>query len=700
MINKPDIRFSNRRIAVHIVLGMLLLAALGVAATTIDLLRDRGTSFRTDRVAQSMLNRGSLGELLREIGLVRTERRDYIEVEGAVDGAHVVFTMDLQQPAYLQVFWAAPDEGFDPRLGATARLSAGRARYSIDIPPLDDIDRLRIDFVDNLQEFRVSDFQILDPRYAPITFSADAFKKITYATSGLEWLELESDRVTFRSTNKDPILVLRTAALDKQPDLFSKLFDKRKNPSGLHYVPVRRDVSGFPSQSITHSDLLAADMPIISLSVDERDLHDPAYGLLQNRLQRGRQWERTGYVSWFEQGEHEFSTSVGVRFHGGKSRQNYESFRIYFGESRGSLRYQQNRIFDNRVRLRSLVIRHTEWPDGMPLNSVMGLDTCRLLGCETPEYRLAFLYLNGEPKGVYYLSEHQSWRQWSSRKPVKISNLYRFKSDNRHQDQQAYLEAFYENVLKKEVLSVQLVEEHLDLENISRHMLAHLYAANADFCQGIAILEDTPADDRWKFVIWDMDHGFSFQPNIKSTTYTPGWKENGIARIFSPYASCERRDIIQRLLKEDPAYKQYFIMLLADALNFLIAPENFKPIIDNYTRQLKQVGISHADEVKHKLVDFVENRPDFLRSEARELLDAGEVHTLSNMGDHEVLLNGFLWRPGHALHYFHDQTVHLSGDGVTAWKVNGALNNASDIMVKVTGDIQIIPISGNATAAR
>ena len=74
--------------------------------------------------------------------------------------------------------------------------------------------------------------------------------------------------------------------------------------------------------------------PTISIVTEERNLYDKREGLLRHRLERGREWERPAFVSYFEAGNLRYEAPVGLRLHGGKSRKaSVPSFQLVFRRS-------------------------------------------------------------------------------------------------------------------------------------------------------------------------------------------------------------------------------------------------------------------------------------------------------------------------------------------------------------------------------
>ena len=151
--------------------------------------------------------------------------------------------------------------------------------------------------------------------------------------------------------------------------------------------------------------------------VIERDaLYDPASGLLTHVEERGREWERPGYISYFADGLLKLATRTGVRLHGGDSRIHSptKSYRFYFRSGYGPPALP-SRIFFTRGPGSDLtrVIAHNDMRrdgDHRPWHLVnpLAYDIAARLGGITPRTQPTRFYLNGEPQGVYVLTEQIS----------------------------------------------------------------------------------------------------------------------------------------------------------------------------------------------------------------------------------------------------------------------------------------------------
>ncbi|MFT5114209.1 MAG: hypothetical protein ACI8P9_003543 [Parasphingorhabdus sp.] len=673
-----------------IAISLLILFVLLWLSENYHRLDSKAQKFQTQQINKEYLDRGSLGKLFRELGLVRSDRQHPLQMDMDGFSSTLMLGIDVEQSTLMQIFWDSGEGNFNDARSHKLELNPGLSHYAIGLPALDSIIRLRLDFVDKPQQFVLTDLKITEPGFAPFSIDSKMFRSAITGSNGIRFAAALDDQLTIDALNEDPIVLITPSKWRRSKQLHDSLFEKRQNPSNTNYQVVSGGNRNYQSRELLEEIALPKGIPVISIYTPNASLHDPNSGLLNHRDKRGQMWERNADISWFENGQHHFSTSAGLRFHGGKSRTNYNSWRLYFGKSRGGSSSHPSQIFDNRVQLKTLVVHHTDWPVDMPLNNSLGFEVCKLLGCAVPESRLALFYLNGKRQGIVYLTEHQSWRQWAQRTDTSISRLFRFKSGNGAADSNAFSSMVRSFLRSPQSLTMAQVAQQIDIEQFSLHMLAHFYTANGDFCQGIAVLEKTPSQKiRWQFVAWDMDHGFSWFPNRSNPKNLPGWQEGGLEKAFTTYKSCPRRDLIQRLLKDDPTYRNYFAKLLANSLNFHLSEPILSVRVRHLVSELESGGYSQTKNLQTELLEFIQNRGAFLREEARVLLGLGEITTILNSGNIPFKLNGFDLHPGKSTQYFAGQRIILSTNNQGTWKINKQLITTDSVTLSLDSDISV-----------
>ncbi len=169
-------------------------------------------------------------------------------------------------------------------------------------------------------------------------------------------------------------------------------------------------------------------------------------------MKHGNEWERPGWVSFFENGRLVYSTGVGVRVHGGSSRQlpRPQGFRLYFRREYSATPLPGEIAFgpSHGHPLRRLIL-HNDLRIGRDrvrwhLVNPLAYDIATAVGAIASPTRPVRFLLNGEFQDVYVLSEHfhprdffvphrghpvslnydefnQMWRQVRAMRPLRMA---------------------------------------------------------------------------------------------------------------------------------------------------------------------------------------------------------------------------------------------------------------------------------------
>ena len=166
-----------------------------------------------------------------------------------------------------------------------------------------------------------------------------------------------------------------------------------------------------PSTTAVDPAEVETGLPLMSLWVDRDDLYDPVTGILANTYGKGRVWERPGFVSYFDDATLRFATRVGVRVHGGASRnrQDAQSYRLYFRDQLGVDRFEPGVLFDGAADpIRRLVVHNDRrsYFGGQHLVNPLAYAVAKRIGAIVPLTEPVRFFLNGEWQGVYVLTEY------------------------------------------------------------------------------------------------------------------------------------------------------------------------------------------------------------------------------------------------------------------------------------------------------
>lgn len=152
-------------------------------------------------------------------------------------------------------------------------------------------------------------------------------------------------------------------------------------------------------------------LPVLQIETAPANLWDPetgiyVWGLYDNFLQRGSEWERPATLTYRDaDGNVAFTEPIGLRINGQSSREyDQKGLRIYFDDYGSQDHVEYDFFGDGPIRCERLVLRSSRYVI-FPISSGLTEPLHRELG--HPGSRLAFVavYLNGEYWGAYSLRE-------------------------------------------------------------------------------------------------------------------------------------------------------------------------------------------------------------------------------------------------------------------------------------------------------
>lgn len=485
------------------------------------------------------------------------------------------------------------------------------------------------------------------------------------------------------------------------PDVLVKSGKTGKEVRMLEY----RSLAGFELEGFDR-DLAPADMPssrslretaqrtglpTLSIVLDPDDLLNRDTGLLANYSRRGRSWERPAYVSFFEDGQLQFATGAGLRVHGGASRAaTVKSFRIYFRELYGRKQFGSDVLFagqgdpirslivHNDLRIKSSGEQDEEWRFMNPIS----YELAREIGCIVPATKAVQFYLNGVDQGLFFLTEHISSSYFQAhfghddfifaRTKVtrpKGSSLVEKGSRRKYDEFRDWPKT------AAAPLEMEEVAKRVDLEGLTNWMISILYAGVTDPFQGPVLLDESDPNARWFWINWDMDHAFM---DYYSQVAHPWEIDNLGGRSAVLNRNRTRSIIFDRLRRESPEYRAYFLTRITEVLNHILTQERVGQLVAGY----EGIAISHGIENRaflEVIKDFVRERPAVLRSQMKTYFVAGDDYrlTISSPVPLKLIVDGYETDNGYSGWYFASTPVSIElpreyGNLVDTWVVNGS----------------------------
>ena len=399
-------------------------------------------------------------------------------------------------------------------------------------------------------------------------------------------------------------------------------FQKRRQVDDYLFSANKLALPGFTSSRAISSVTPKKGWPVLSITLDEKDLYDPDRGILTNSEKNGRDWERIGEVSFSQNGQILFATNAGIRVHGGirlKTKKWKNGFKIYFRNVYGIPQVNHSMILpDNEVPLQTMVVQTTAWPSGYPLNNPLAYDIARQIGCVVPQTQLVEIYVNGQPYSMGYITEHLSRRQWGQRYHGDKYSFFKFRANNSAEDF-LFFKTTTTSVLDD---GKELTEEHvskfIDIDNLIRYSFALVFSGVTDGCQGVATTNPSKPDNRMLFISWDMDHAFYDYRAVTVCRTRPNWSQESFSLLFNNTRDCPQSAILTRLIYEDAEFRDKYIQRIVEILNHRLTRKFLHERVEYYKQMLENYGEPHSEYIAI-LKEFMKNRPDFIRQELSSL---------------------------------------------------------------------------------
>ena len=438
---------------------------------------------------------------------------------------------------------------------------------------------------------------------------------------------------------------------------------------------------GVPSSRAVRMTEIASGRPVLSLTLSDADLNDPARGLLPNKLKHGEEWEREGSVSYFDNGTLIFASGVGVRIHGGSSRQfaPRPGFRLYFRRKYGPREVPSGALFGPSAHpIRRLIVHDDVRRDrergrlAWSFVNPLAYDIARKIGAIAPETKPVRFFVNGEYYGPFVLTERFDERYFAAHWGYDDILL-----------SQAEMNKLWEWVKVTRPLTMANAAQHVDIDNVTRWFVATAFSATRDAYQGPGqFLDRTKDRGGWFWVNWDMDQSFR-DWNLDSYQYLLERVGEG-RRGRNPAEP--RSVILSQLIADDPAYREYLKRVIQKALNHRLTDAFLMERYHHYLTVATQLEVPQLDYLP-RLREFLERRRDFFRLTSEQWLNSpsSEPVIVSAPQNVDVVLEGERVQNGYRGLYFPD--IELSAEipaehlkGFAGWRINGKTAAAAAVL--------------------
>ncbi|GEM_PF-2038235 len=437
--------------------------------------------------------------------------------------------------------------------------------------------------------------------------------------------------------------------------------------------------------------LVASGWPVLAIRTDHASLYDPESGIVANPGQRGREWERPAAVVYYRDGQERLATGAGLRLHGGGSRAQGISYRLYFRKSYGEVELPADLFFpDAHGFVRRLVLRKEKTTVPGFVN-MLGLDVMGLLGAQTPDYSPVVYTLNGKDMGLSLLSEHISVNPWKQKLGHDNFLLFSF-NNNRGSNNNGRQEFAAMRTLSlwaryvPAPLTMRQAERRMDLRSMCAIIFGAVYLSVNDWNQGACLLDRSQPQPRWTHIVFDLDQAFQNITPGQPLEQRPGWK------FAFDEDRAVRMGLFLRLWKESPEFKDYFLNYVTHALNHTLNDASRERLFARYEDMDRLAGDTLFDLALARRM--LANRAEEVLEETVRDLNAPRWFTVRVDAPGAVRIDGEPGYTNYTGRYFEGQriTVTPPDEGCARllhWEVDGARHEGRTLDLPVHSAMHI-----------
>ena len=438
-------------------------------------------------------------------------------------------------------------------------------------------------------------------------------------------------------------------------------------------------------------------LPVLAIEAEEDDLYSDESGILKNSQGHGKPWERISYIRFARDGESIFKEFSGLRLQGGDpARENgFLNFRIFFRDEYGRARLDGSKLFNGAAGdIKRLAIIKSYW-EKWPANAPIAYDISSNVGALSPPTELIKLYLNGEHLGLYYIVPHLGENQITSLLPGNDYKYYRYRSNQHGSNKDFFATDFSMKIKNINPMSESYAQQYFDLDNLTAQLFSYLYNGTTDYCQGLALKENTP-NSRMFWFSWDIDQSFiDFDLEIKKfVNQRELWEQYPHLSEFieqepdNQMHYCPRVHLFRRLVNEDPAFREKVKHKFAEIMNHLTTDDFINKLLYSYWDQLDKAKSPHRDEYISNLHYYFQNRKPFIFNQIETYFPSVPPRTCAVSADrYPIIVDGYIKTKPYHGSYFPGATLTVSTEEETVpnyWLVNENIVDTQEVVVTVS----------------
>jgi hypothetical protein len=353
--------------------------------------------------------------------------------------------------------------------------------------------------------------------------------------------------------------------------------------------------------------------------------------LYQHPWDRGRSTEQPGWIALFERGRLRFASAVGVRIHGGISRQAPPySYRIYFRGEYGEAGLPPELLSSDlvapvaRIYLdESLDFDRDQRRFHFP--GEIAYEVGRRLGARAPRTRPVRFSLNGQESSIYVLGEHLGGDYLERHFGHRNFDFVRGKREGEDSTGALWRAEIEWIQAAPRPFTAELAARRYDLDQLTTWLATVLFCATGDLYQDAMIRDRSGelAAGRWTWIHWDHDMSFHAPPGAsrfgRQKEVLPFVLWNLRGNEIAP-----SRELARRLLREDPGYRRRLTERVRRALREELTPDFLEQLVARHEALARELG---ADDLvfAERLRAFFATRPAAVEAQLALLATVDET---------------------------------------------------------------------------
>jgi hypothetical protein len=437
-----------------------------------------------------------------------------------------------------------------------------------------------------------------------------------------------------------------------EPHATSLLYQNPINISATKILKVKAYKSGYlPSETAVATYFInehAFSLPVISLSTKNDYLNSNLIGIYTdgtNGLQLNcsnepknwnQNWDRHAVIEYFEaNGQKKFDQHIDIRIGGACSRNFPQKSLVVKARDKYGSKTIEQKLFPNKESQSygGFILRNS----GNDFNVTMFRDAVEhaivsdQMDIDYLDYQPTIVYLNGQYWGIQNMREKIDADYIEANYGIEKDDIDLIETYENALEGTSDKYINYKNTLAAMDRSTQAaydyISANIDVQEYINYLVTEIYYGNTDWPgNNIKFWRQRSTDGKFRWILWDMDFGFSLYENLAPITHPtlnfataidgPGWPN-------PPWST-----VHIRLVLDNPQFREQFIRTFEAALNTTFATDRVVGILNQFQARIasempyhkSRWGGSTSDfnsEVQ-RMRNFAATRNTFMRQHLRD----------------------------------------------------------------------------------